>query len=154
MVLHADFMTSRIDQVFNHTLTKRRTVSWVFDKSGIDGRVAMFQVGNAVPISWTTRTWNCVDRSADCEKNRVKIKKFPFTWCPNRFQLKQNLKFAIDSNKEFSQKNRQIEGRSVRLAKLYIKFREFFLNFDFLLHLYPELVGKPSRFFIYQKWWK
>ena len=51
MVLHADFMTSRIDQVFNHTLTKRRTVSWVFDKSGIDGRVAMFQVGNAVPIS-------------------------------------------------------------------------------------------------------
>ena len=51
MVLHADFVAARIDQVFNHTLTKRCTISRVFDKSGIDGRVAMFQVGNAVPIS-------------------------------------------------------------------------------------------------------
>ena len=85
------------------------------------------------------------------KKNRGKVKKLPITWCPNKFRMKQNLKFAINSNAEFSQKKFQIEGRSVRLAKLYIKFRDFFLNFDFLSYLYPELVGKPLRFFMYQK---
>ena len=51
MVLHADFVASRINQVVDHTIFKSWTVSFVFEKSGIDGRVAMFQVGNAVPIS-------------------------------------------------------------------------------------------------------
>lgn len=71
-VLHAHFWASRIDLV-HHTITQMYPGSWVFGKSCIDGRVAMFQVGNAVPIVCTTRTRDCIDRNTDCKKSNKEM---------------------------------------------------------------------------------
>ena len=65
-VLHSDFMASRVDKVFKHTITKWYTII-LFWKGCIDGRVAMFQIGNTMPICWTTWTWDCIDSRTDCK---------------------------------------------------------------------------------------